>query len=111
MLCSDQTAAQAMSLDAQLATSENDDDCKTTDHLLIPESAAECSMAGSSGSRNIHTRYCGSNLNFVDGLTKNTAICDCTAPFTVGIWTDNVANQQAAIAIIAINTIASKGKS
>jgi len=57
-------------------------DCQT-DYIYIE---------GAGGSKNSivgPNRFCGQNLNFVDGQKVNEPIVDCTGPFQVGVVSDN----------------------
>ena len=56
------------------------------DFIVIDGSAATCQQHGVIGGQT--DKYCGTVLNTFNSATSNMAICDCTAPFRVGIVTD-----------------------
>jgi len=62
------------------------------DYITIEASGNDCNVPTNS-------KYCGQKLNAQNTLTFSTPICDCTAPFAVGIYTD--ANQDTKSATIA----------
>lgn len=64
----------------------------TLDFVIIDGSAAECSQ-GSVNMVTTTSSYCMGRFNVQSGETTNIPICDCTAPFRVGIRTDSVSDQ------------------
>merc|ERR1712045_244573 len=64
----------------------------TSDWIEIEGSSSNCKAEGNLGQLYFN-RYCGRSfqtkiMNFEDTL-KYEEICDCTPPFTVGVYTDN----------------------
>jgi len=55
-------------------------DC-TEDYIEITGASQGCL------SNNLKTKFCGARFNTFTDATENAAICDCMAPFTVGIHT------------------------
>jgi len=80
-VCSD---TNSMTLGMQAATAVQGSLC-TLDYVEIEGSSGTC------GGRALLNRYCGQKLGFDGAATIDTNICDCTAPFRVGITTDSVA--------------------
>lgn len=89
----------AFSLDDRLAANmaKVDSDCSTSDYVEISASSAQC------GQGVLRNRFCGTILNSVTDADTDGVICDCTAPFRVGIVSDAIADDGAA------NTPASQG--
>ena len=72
-------------LPAELA---NADQLCTLDYIAIPGSSESCSKH----TTNLHTRYCGAFLSPIFEGVNHLDICDCTEPFVVDIYTDNMAD-------------------
>jgi len=73
----------AMGADPTMAFSAEDELCKE-DHIVIEASTSQCgSLVDTSN------RYCGQHLADSTMTLANLEICDCTAPFIVGIKTEN----------------------
>jgi len=91
------SATNSFTLDviATTATGLQDTNCKT-DFVTIEGSAPTC------GSPVIQNRYCGSALTAISKGTKPIPICQCQAPFIVGITTDNAVKD-------AVTTVLSHG--
>jgi len=90
-VCPDESSNDSFTLSAfknmeAMRIATQDSEC-TSDYVTIAASSATCSRsAGANG----NTRYCGSYLGS-DGQAATVTsmpICDCTGPFTVGIYTD-----------------------
>jgi hypothetical protein len=59
------------------------------DYIGISASSASCQQ-GTQTANPVTNKYCGQYLStFVRG-TANIAVCDCTAPFAVDIYTDKL---------------------
>ncbi len=105
-------ASPGFSFDTFPITSMQDDACvsanpvdNSIDFVSIPESAGTCNPTGAASAA-IQSRYCGIFLNAVPGLTKNAAVCDCTAPFVVEVDFNGVTDAAAN----AANAIQSRGE-
>jgi len=59
----------------------------TSDYIDIAGSSASCSQ-GSQNANGLTNRFCGGTLNTMFEGDANIPICDCTAPYAVGIVTD-----------------------
>ncbi|TRY81182.1 hypothetical protein TCAL_14491 [Tigriopus californicus] len=82
-VCADMTG---FTLDvATIAGAAVDTGC-TSDFIEISGSSALCNQG------TLTSRYCGTNLNTAAMAMADTSICDCTAPFRVGIFTDKMAD-------------------
>ncbi len=112
---------EAFGLSPTLTTGMQDDDCVSSDYVGIPTSATSCNPTGAASAAT-DSRYCGPFLNVADAATQDVPICgecarsecgalqfstglrhdfpsssaDCTAPFTVEIYTDGFADGQIA---------------
>jgi len=66
-----------------IAKAKSGADCTmaTTDYIEISGASQGCL------SNTLKTKFCGGRFNTFIDATENAAICDCTAPFTVGIHT------------------------
>jgi len=74
----------AMGADPTMAFAAEDELCKL-DHIVIEASTSTCgSLIDTSN------RYCGQHLADSAGALDNLEICDCTAPFSVGIKTNSL---------------------
>jgi len=71
----------------------NDDELCLTDYLRIEGSSSTCGLGDATN------RYCGHKLADTKESKANVDICDCTAPFSVGVVTDNM--PEAASAMVA----------
>eukprot|EP00095_Tigriopus_kingsejongensis_P003143 maker-scaffold662_size116868-snap-gene-0.13 protein:Tk03143 transcript:maker-scaffold662_size116868-snap-gene-0.13-mRNA-1 annotation:"proteophosphoglycan ppg1" len=91
MACPD-VADSAMSLETkamEMAMMGFTDTFCSMDYVGISGSGGLCNT-GSGGQ--LVSRYCGTKLNFNDMSMEHAPICDCTAPFVVEIFTDNVSD-------------------
>lgn len=81
-LCSD---ANSFSLTMQNAAAKLDTDC-TNDYVGIAGVSANCPASVGAST---HTKICGAIFSAVEASTlAQTRLCDCTAPFTIDIFTD-----------------------
>jgi len=67
------------------------DSACTLDYITIDGSSGECRQ-GDGNQIVTRTSYCEGRLNVQMAETSNSPICDCTAPFRVGIHTDSVSD-------------------
>jgi len=74
----------AMGGDPTMAFSAEDELCKY-DHIVIEASSSTCGNLIDTSNR-----YCGQALADAKATLDNLEICDCTAPFVVGIKTNNL---------------------
>jgi len=79
----------------------------TSDYIDIAGSSASCSQ-GSQNANPLTNRFCGGALNVMFEGDANIPICDCTAPFMVGIVTDALTDLAPPDAITA-NILQSRG--
>ncbi|XP_059081757.1 uncharacterized protein LOC131879445 [Tigriopus californicus] len=63
--------------------------CGTRDFVGIEGSAASCHQGPPT---TIHTKYCGDKLNVFTPATYHAPICDCSAPFEVRIFTNEISD-------------------
>jgi len=72
-----------------------DSNCLTTDFVTISQSTGlPCQQGANNGQT--HNQYCGGFLNNFMTLKKNVPICDCTAPFSVDIFTNEFSDKMEA---------------
>ncbi len=95
-----------MSLGGQTLGAMIDMACATEDYVAIPGSAGVCNQGTGAATTNI---YCGSHLNLLAGTLVDAPICDCTAPFTVDVFTNGAADLMTDPAIAGAEP--SRGKS
>jgi len=77
--CSDD---RSMTIGAVDAAAKSGAQCTNLDWIEIENSGASC------GAAETRSRYCGSKLTAIDASDTNSPVCDCTAPFSVGVRTD-----------------------
>ena len=73
-----------------IAAADLDVNCAAMDYIGIDGVTATCD-----GGQNdeLHTKICGVNFNVVEtSVADQTALCDCSAPFIVDIYTDTIAD-------------------
>ncbi|XP_059083097.1 uncharacterized protein LOC131880461 [Tigriopus californicus] len=89
--------------DGDIDTAQTDSAC-TQDYVSIAASTATCSSVQEQA--NIASRFCGTFLSSQNGATESLPVCDCTAPFEIGIYTDGNTDMGD---MVAGNTIPSRG--
>jgi len=100
-VCAD---AMSWTLDTVIAgVAETDSRCET-DYIAIPGSSGTCKTAG--GNPNpVADKYCGEFFNFADQSVLSAPVCDCTQPFIIDVFTDDLDDAAAG----ASNTAQSRG--
>ena len=73
-----------------LAVGTGTDTTTTGDYIVIEGSGGTCGTSSLS-------KYCGQKLNPVTAKKISVPICDCTPPFSVGIFTDAWGDAQSAM--------------
>ena len=73
-----------------LAVGTGQDTTTTGDYIVIEGSGGTCGTSSLS-------KYCGQKLNPITAKKVNIPICDCTPPFSVGIFTDSWGDAQSAM--------------
>merc|ERR1712226_235180 len=91
-VCDEPNAFTLGNVDDKAST---DHTCATIDYITIAGSAGECDQSGNMPVT--RTEYCNGRLNPQKDETTNVPICDCTAPFRVGIHTDSISEKGAGI--------------
>lgn len=85
--CSDDRSMTIGAVDAAAKTGAT---CVDRDWIEIESSGASC------GAAETRSRYCGSKLSAIDASNTNNPVCDCTAPFYVGVRTEAAGTEDVA---------------
>jgi len=96
-VCSDDNSYSLSSgnlADPTMPMAKQETDC-TLDYIDIAGSSGSCTQGSQNGNA-LTNKYCGASLNPLLDALANVPICDCTAPFSVGIVTDAAADDVAA---------------
>ena len=70
-----------------ISAGKTDTDC-SLDFISIAGASGVCTP----GANVLRSKFCGTFINPVTAGAKNEPVCDCNAPFTVGVHTDNTAD-------------------
>merc|ERR1719266_369925 len=63
------------------------------DYIGIAGSSGAC-VQGSQSQNSLVNKYCGQYLNAQNEAMANIAVCDCTAPFQLAVFTDALTDKK-----------------
>lgn len=90
-ICSD-TNAWTLDSDTDIAnTADLDTQCNEDDHLKIQGISDSCVPGPSNVA--LHTKICGTKFTTATKMAtadRNLHLCDCVAPFHIGVYTDAI---------------------